>query len=79
MNGEGARVERVDHHLAIGGPGDLDATIEQVLRLVRDFPVGRADRGGFGEEVGHAAGIEFLLARRARGEALLAARFEAAA
>ena len=33
-----ARVERVDHHLAVGRPGDLDAAVLQVGRRLRDPP-----------------------------------------
>ena len=38
-----ARVERVDDHLAIDGPGDLDAAVQQIRRNRRDFPVALAD------------------------------------
>ena len=45
-----AGVERVDDHLAVGGPGDLDAAIEQVLGQRRNGPVAsahaRRSRGG---------------------------------
>jgi hypothetical protein len=36
--GGGAAIERVDHHLAVGGSGDLDAPVEQVFRLRSDAP-----------------------------------------
>jgi hypothetical protein len=46
-----ARVQRVDHHLAIGGTGDLHAAILQVLRHRRHFPVAVADVLRFFQEV----------------------------
>ena len=38
-----AAVERVDHHLAIGGTGDFNPTVEHVGGLRRDLPFGTAD------------------------------------
>ncbi len=57
----GAGVERVDHHLAVGRPGDLDAAVEQVGRQRRHRPLRLADRRGLGEEVRALAGVEPLL------------------
>ena len=47
----GAGVQRVDHHLALGRPGDLDPTVDQVSRGGRDLPTARTDFGGLGQEV----------------------------
>ena len=74
----GARVERVDHHLAVGRPGDLDATVQQIFRLRCDRPFLGAKRSGFRNEIGEFAGVKFSLARRAPREQVLAARFEGA-
>ena len=63
-----ARVERVDHHLAIGRPGDLDVPLRERGRRRRDGPVARADAGRFREEPGPLAGIERGLAGGARLE-----------
>jgi hypothetical protein len=72
----GARVERVDHHLPVGGSGDLDAAVLHVERLFSDLPFRIAYLLRGGEEVGHAAGIEIALASGARFEELAAARVE---
>ena len=74
----GARVERVDHHFAVGRPGDLDTTVQQIFRLRRDRPFLGTKRRGFGNEIGEFAGVKFPLARRAPREQVLAARFEGA-
>ena len=76
--GRRAAVERVDHHLAVGRAGDLDAAVEEVRRLVRDLPLRLADRLRLGEEIGQPAGVEVLLPRLAAGEELLPAAFELA-
>jgi hypothetical protein len=57
-----ARVQCVDHHLALGGAGDLDPAVEQVLRDVAHLPVGRPDAAGGGVEVGPLAGVQRALA-----------------
>ena len=49
----GARVQRVDRHLAIGRPGDLDPPLLHVLRDGRDGPVALADLARVGQEVEH--------------------------
>ena len=46
-----ARVERVDHELAVGRAGDLDAAVEVVARRRGDLPVALADLARLGEEV----------------------------
>ena len=74
----GAAVERVDDHLAVDRPGDLDATVEDVLGQRRHGPVALADLGGLRQEVRLLAGIEALLALDAGGQKLLAAGVELA-
>src|SRR5882672_6524971 len=76
--GRGAAVERVDHHLAIGRPRDLDAAIEHILRLRRDGPVAGAHLRRLGKKIGQFAGVELALTCGAVGEQTLAARFESA-
>src|SRR3990167_9749865 len=76
--GRGAAVERVDHHLAVGGTGDLDAAVEQVFRLRRDPPLGLAHLLRLWKEIGKLPGVELLLARGPAREQLLAARTELA-
>ncbi len=58
----GARVERVDHHLGLGGTGDLHPTVVEVGRRGRDGPVALADLARSGEEVRQDAGIQLGLA-----------------
>src|SRR5258708_34255544 len=74
----GPRVERVDHHFAVGRPGDLHAAVQQILRLRCDRPFLSAKRRGFWNEIGGFAAVEFSLAHRAPCEHVLAARFEGA-
>ena len=73
-----ARIERVDHHLAVGRPGDLDPPVHEVGRDRRDRPVGGAELGGLGREIGQNAGVEFPLPLGPRGEQRLAAAVEPA-
>ena len=56
-----ARVERVDHHLAVDGPGDLDPAVEEVGRSRRHAPVRTRGRHAFRQEVGEHAGVELGL------------------
>ena len=58
----GAGVQRVDDHLPIGRPGDLDAAVLEIGRDGRDLPVGGADGCGLGQEVGVLAGVKLGLA-----------------
>ena len=74
----GAGVERVDDHLAIDGPGNLNAAVQDVGGQRRDRPCGFADISRLGEEIGLLAGIESLLPFVPRGEQLFAARVEGA-
>ena len=78
MEDFGAGVEGVDDHLAVDGAGDLDAAVEEVGGEWSDDPVGGADEGGFGEEVGTNARVKTLLAGDAGGEELFAAGVELA-
>ena len=68
----GAGIQRIDHHLAVGRPGDLDPPVQQVGGDRRDFPVavahmlrsragnpaGRRHRGGPGARRGGSRGAE---------------------
>ena len=58
----GARVQRVDGHLALGGAGDFDAPVLQIVRNGGNCPTALAYALGLGEEVGHLAGVNFGLA-----------------
>ena len=72
-----AGVQRVDHHLAFYGPGDLDAPVLEVFRDRRHGPFLRPDIGGLLGKIGQRAAIDFLLHFYARGEKLHTGRFEA--
>jgi hypothetical protein len=74
-----ARVQRIDHHLALDRTGDLHAAALQRLRDRGDLPVAVADVLGLRQEVGAFAGIQALGALDAGGQQLLAARLEGAA
>ena len=69
-----ARVQRVDDHLALGRPGDLDPAVAQRRRGGRDRPLALA-RAALGE-VERAAGVELGLDPRALREQLAAALVE---
>src|SRR5262249_5567909 len=73
-----AGVERVDHHLEVDGPGDLDAAVEQVAGNLRHGPVRLADAARLFEEARPFAGVEALLALLALAQQFLAARIELA-
>ena len=73
-----ARVERVDHHLAIDRPGDFDAPIDQVARDRRDAPFGLAHVGRVLEELRERTGIEIGLALSAVIQQVAAAVLEGA-
>ena len=74
----GAAVQRIDDHLSVDRPGDLDAAVENVLGQRRHGPVALADLGGGGQKIGLLAGIQPLLALDAGGQQLLAAGVELA-
>ena len=63
-------VERIDHHLAIDGPGDLDPAVEQVGRDGSNLPVPLADAPGLGQEVRLPAAVEPGLDLRPAGQEL---------
>ena len=67
-------VQRVDRHLAIDRAGDFGAAIQQIGGWRRNPPVAAANRRGFGQEIGHPAGIDFALAFDAAGKEFFAAR-----
>ena len=73
-----ARVERVDDHLGVDRPGDLDAAALERLGQRGDAPVAFADGLRLGQEVGPLAGVEPLGTRRTRGQQLAPARLEGA-
>ena len=54
----GAAVQRIDHHLAVGGAGNFDAAILQVGRDRADAPFALADAAGLGQEIGQLTAIE---------------------
>src|SRR6266545_1226858 len=73
-----ARVERVDDHLAVHGPGDLDASIAQVVRNRGDAPVRVANVSRALEERRERAGIEVPLPVGTAAQQVLAPLFEGA-
>src|SRR5208282_234429 len=56
-----ARVERVDDHLPIDGPGDLDPAVKQVWRNRRNPPVSLPDVLRRFQEIGQPAVVEPVL------------------
>jgi hypothetical protein len=73
-----AGVQRVDHELAVGRPGDLGAAVLVVRARRRDLPVGLADLARLFEEVERAAGAQRLAPLVAGDEQLVPAGPEAA-
>ena len=69
-----AGVQRVDDHLAIDRPGDLDAAVEQIRRDARDLPLAVADLLGLLEEARQLALVDLLLALDPQLQQLLADR-----
>ena len=74
----GAGVQGVDHHLAVGGAGDLDAPVLEILGLGRHGPGRFAHARGLGKEVRHLSGVELGLPHGAAREQLLAPGFKLA-
>ena len=74
--GGGARIQRIDHHLAVGGAGELDAAVEQVLRLRRYTPLLLSYFPGVWKKIRQRAAVEFFLPRSAAREQVLAPRLE---
>ncbi len=73
----GARVQRVDDHLAAHRAGDLGAAVEHFFRNFRDPPLGFADVGRGRVEIRQPAGIELRLAVPARRQQFPETRREA--
>ena len=74
----GARVHRIDGHLAIGGAGDLNPAIVQAGPSTGDAPIRiLANAGGLGQEVRHLARGDAGAALAAGGETLTADAGEA--
>ena len=73
-----ARVEPVDHHLAVHRARDLDPPVAQVGRDRRDGPRALAYVLRLGQEIGQAAGVELRLPRATPLEQLAPPRLEAA-
>ena len=65
----GAGIERVDDHLAVDRPGDLDPPVEEIGGDRRHRPVAVADMGRLGQEVRQRAGVETGLALLAQAQA----------
>ncbi len=65
-------VQRVDRHLALGGPGDLHPPVAQVRRHLRHLPLPVAHLAGLVEEVEPAGAGDLLASLRARGQQLVA-------
>ena len=72
------RVERVDHHLAVDRPRDLDAALAEVGGRLGDAPVRVADGARLRQEVRQLTGPEPVPALGAGGEQLAAGRIELA-
>ena len=73
-----ARIERIDHHLALGRSGDLDATVLQVRRGRRNLPIALAHVLGLRRKPGRLACVDGLLADGAQGQELFASCVEVA-
>ena len=71
-----AGVERVDHHLAVGRPGDLAAAVAEIGRGDRDLPAGTGTVRG--DEGRPCARVELALALVPAREQLAATRVELA-
>src|SRR5206468_11793087 len=57
----GAGVERVDHHLAVDGSGDLAAAVAEIGGRLGHSPLGVADVGRPGQEARQPARVELQL------------------
>ena len=57
----GARVEGVDHHLAVRGTGDLASTVGEIGGWLRNRPRVVSHRGRVGPEVEQCSGVELRL------------------
>ncbi len=74
----GARCQRVDRHLALGGAGDLHPTVGEVGRGGRDAPLPRPHVGGLRKEVEGAGRGDLGPPVAAPGKELVAPRTEPA-
>ena len=72
-----AGVERVDHELAVGRAGDLDAPVAEVGGRLGDAPLALADLARLGAEVERAAAQQLRGALAPRRQQLAPARLEA--
>ncbi len=73
----GARVESIDHHLALDRPGDFDPTIPQIGRWRGNPPLGRAHVGGFWQKSGKHTLVDLSLAIGTTSEQLQPSLVEA--
>src|SRR5215470_4127010 len=74
----GARVQRIDDHLAVDGTSNLYTPIQQVLWNGSNRPALRADLCRLGKEVGHLSRVDALLADSTSREEFPAAWLELA-
>ena len=74
----GARIQRVDDHLAIHWSRDFRPPIHEVARNGRDSPLGGANVRGLWQKIGKLAGIDELLPCRTLREQLQAPCIELA-
>src|SRR3954452_17810004 len=72
----GARIQRVDQHLALGRARDFHAPVLQVTRNGCDGPFRVAYLTGFFEEIWKRAALDLLLALRSRAKQFLPLRLE---
>ena len=72
----GARVQRVDDHLAIDRSGNFHAAIQQVLRNRRHLPLALANFGRLRQKIRELAVIDFLLHGSPPRQQFLPPRFE---
>jgi hypothetical protein len=54
-------IQCIDDHFAVGGPGDFDAAVTQILRYAANFPLRFAYLACLREEIGHLSVIDGLL------------------
>ncbi len=73
-----AGVQRVDHHLAVGGAGDLDPAVLERPGRLGDPPVGGADPGRVGQEVQGSGAGDLRPALPAAGQQFAAPALEGA-
>ena len=71
-----AGVQRIDHHLAVDGAGDLDAAIHEVGGQRRDLPGAVAHGSRLRQEIGQRARVEAALHVHAAGEQVAAGGVE---